>query len=106
MKNKIAIITLSISLITSPIALAQNNQNENNFSKQKVKIISNLNKEKSAIEKEISCINSATKREEAKACHKERKAFMKKLKTDRASKEKSRLEERFKKFDKKSNQID
>lgn len=108
MKNKFAIIALSMSLFASSAAFAQEEKSENkgeNFATHKTEIVANLNQEKAAIDAEISCINSATKREDAEGCREKRRALMDKMKQDRIAKQKARLQEKLKQLDEESSQV-
>ena len=91
------------------VAFAQEDRPDNkaeNFAKHKAEIIANLNQEKGTIDAEISCINSANKREDAEACREKRKATMDKMKQDRIAKQKAHLQEKLKKLDEESSQVE
>ena len=105
MKNNFAIITLFVSLFTSSAAIAKEEKNVNNFAENKAKIIANLNQEKSIVEAEISCVNSAQKREDAEKCREQRKAKMEKLKQQRLAEKKARLQDQIKKIDEESSKV-
>jgi hypothetical protein len=108
MKNKLALIALSLSLLSSLPAQAQESEEGKGekFSAHKAEIISSLNQEKSIIDAEIACITSASKRDDAKACHEAKRSSMKALRQEREaamdqrrSERKSKLEEGIKKID-------
>ncbi len=103
MKNKFALIALSISLLASSAAFAKKERDENKFTKHKAEVIANLNKERSAIDSEISCLNSATQKKEARKCRKQRRAVLDKLRQERVAKRKAHRQEKLKKLDEKSN---
>lgn len=105
MKNKFAIITLFVSLLASSAAMSKEEKNVNNFAENKAKIIANLNQEKSAIETEISCVNSSKEIEAAKKCREQRKATMEKLKQQRLAEKKARLQDQIKKIDEESSKV-
>jgi hypothetical protein len=105
MKNKFAIIALSMSLFAGSAAFAEDEQNGENFAQHKAEIVANLNKEKAAIDVEISCMNSATKKQDAQNCREKRKATMEQLHRDRIAKQKAHLQEKLKNLDEKSSQI-
>jgi hypothetical protein len=103
--KKFAVIALSMSLLASWTAFAQEEGGEDNFAKHKAEIVANLNKEKAAIDGEISCINSAKQSVDAKNCREKRRAVMEQLQRDRIAKQKANLQERLKNLDEKSSQI-
>ncbi len=105
MKNKFTIIALSISLLTSWSAFALEEGGEDNFAKHKSEMIANLNKEKAAIDSEISCISSANQSSDAKKCREKRRAAMEQLHRDRIAKQKAHLQEKLKNLDEKSSKI-
>ena len=85
MKNKFLILTsLAISLASFSVTAEEGRQERNiDVAEHKAKIIAHLNQQKLAIDQEISCINSANKRDDIKNCHEQRKAAMEKLKAQR-----------------------
>jgi len=108
MKNKFApkfaVIALSMSLLASSAAFAQE-EGEGNFATHKAEIIANLNKEKAAIDSEISCISSAKQHQDAKSCREKRRAIMEQMRSERTAKQKAHLQEKLKKLDEKSSKI-
>jgi hypothetical protein len=107
--KKIAIVTLSMALLLNFPAMAQENpEKQENFLKHKSEIITSLTKEKSIIESSISCINSASKKEDIKNCHSKKKSEMDSLREERkaarekmSSERKAKLEEGIKRIDEK-----
>ena len=108
MKNKFAIIALSASLLSSFSAQAQETGKDGNenFAAHKSEIISNLNREKSIIDVEISCINAASKTTDAKACHDQKRASMDALRKERDAARDKHMLERKGKLQDKINKID
>ena len=99
--KKIAIVTLSISLLLNFSALAQenpknreNSENKENFTKHKSEILTSLNKEKSVIESSIACINSASTKEDVRACHDKTKSARDALRDEREAGREKRVSER------------
>ncbi|MES2677168.1 MAG: hypothetical protein V4612_02490 [Pseudomonadota bacterium] len=105
MKNKFAIIALSMSLFTASTAIAQEEKGEENFAKHKAEIVANLNQEKGTIDGEIACVNSSQKRADAEKCREQRRIAMDKLKQQRIASQKAHLQEKIKKLDEKSSQV-
>jgi hypothetical protein len=105
MKNKISVISLTISLFISLPAFAQDGSGEEKFLANKVNIIDHLKQKKAIIDKEISCINSASRKEDAKNCHERARGSMDKLRQQRINKRKDHLKEQLRKLDEKSSKI-
>ena len=95
---------LALSLLTSFSAIAQE-EGKGDFSSHKAKIIANLNQEKAIIDQTITCINSATTREDAKNCHEQRKANMEKLRGERKEWMEKFKEKKEQKMDRKSGEL-
>ncbi len=74
--KKISFIALITSIISYNSFAQDNTAPKDDFTSHKPEIIANLNKEKAIIDNAISCINSATKREDAEKCREQKKASM------------------------------
>jgi hypothetical protein len=81
MKNKFLIIAITIYLAS--FAAAAQDKSGSNFYSHKIKTISYLNQEKAIIDKQISCINSANKKEDINNCYKEKEAVIKKFREEK-----------------------
>lgn len=108
MKNKLAIAALSLSLLSSLPAQAQETGKDGNenFAAHKSEIIAGLNREKSIIDVEISCINAVSKAENAKVCHEQKRASMEALRKERDAARDKHMSERKGKLQDKINKID
>ncbi|MDX2083000.1 MAG: hypothetical protein SFV53_03325 [Rickettsiales bacterium] len=113
MKNKFSILAAFLFFVSSFLAQAQEDQtkegqenSQENFSKHKTEIIASLNKEKSIIEAEISCINAANKREDAKKCHDQKHSAMNSLREEREANQQKRIAQRRENLQNKLNKLD
>lgn len=91
------------AILFSAQSLAQgSSQNsQDNFANHKAKIIENLNKEKAIIDSEISCINSASSKEDGKKCRDQKKAQMDALRSERKDMRQDMIEKRREKLNEK-----
>lgn len=106
MKNKFLVLGLSISMLASFSANAQEKEGGDKFAERKAQMIAELNKEKSLIDASISCINSAAKTEDMKKCHEQRKSSMDSLRQAREAEHQKRMGERKAKLQQELQDID
>jgi len=92
--KKIALIASIISAISCGAFAQDATTQKNDFASHKGEIIANMNKEKAIIDTAISCINSATKREDAEKCHAQKKASMDALRAQMEASREQRMEQR------------
>jgi hypothetical protein len=105
MKNKFAIIALSMSLFASSAAFAVEEKAENkgeNFAKHKAEIVADLNKEKGILDQTISCVSATAGKEGVEKCREQKHAAMEKLRQEKINQQKARLQDKIKKLDEKS----
>ncbi|MBU6141036.1 MAG: hypothetical protein KGP29_05750 [Proteobacteria bacterium] len=105
MKIKIT-SALVLSMLVSISAQAQEEQSGEKFSAHKTEMVGQLNKEKTIIDSAISCINSATKKEDAQKCHEQKKTSMDALRAEREALQQKRMSERKEKLQKELSEID
>ncbi len=105
MKNKFAIIALSMSLLASSAAFAEGEQKGENFAKHKAEVIADLNKEKGIIDQSITCVHSAQKRDDMEKCRNQTQTAMEKLRQEKINQRKNHLQDQIKKLDDKSQKI-
>ncbi len=74
-------------------------QNNEHFGDMKAEIIKRLNAEKSAIDLEINCANSASNHEAIHKCREVREAEMEKLRSQQRESRKKHLQEEINKID-------
>lgn len=106
MKIKITALGLALSLFTSMLAHAQEEQSNEKFSAHKTEFVGRLTKEKMMIESTIACVNAASKKEDMQKCHEQRKASMDALRQEEAALHKKRMAERRERLQKELNEID
>ncbi len=106
MKIKTTILGLSLTLFASMSAQAQEEKSGEKFAAHKTEMLGHLNKEKSAIDAAISCINSATKKEDAEKCHEQKKASMDSMRQEREESHKKRMAEKKERLQKELKEID
>ena len=110
MKIKTTILGLSLTLFASMSAQAQEEKSGEKsgekFAAHKTEMLGHLNKEKSAIDAAISCINSATKKEDAEKCHEQKKASMDSMRQEREASHKKRMAEKKERLQKELKEID
>jgi len=92
--KKIALIALITSAISCGSFAQDATPPKDDFASHKGEIIANMNKEKSIIDAAIACINSASKREDAKKCHDQKKASMDALRQQIEASREQRMEQR------------
>ncbi|MBM3579826.1 MAG: hypothetical protein FJX34_03535 [Alphaproteobacteria bacterium] len=106
MKNKTILIGLSLVMLSSLAAYAEERRDGDNFSARKAEIMSHLSKEKSIIDAMISCVNSASKKEEIERCSEQRKASHGALRQEREAMEQKRMAERREHLQKELKELD